>query len=149
MTETLIRPAQASDQEALGRYGAALLRQHHAADPRRFITAEHPEGAYGRFLVSQIANPDSVVLVADRSGEVVGYVWADLEGTSWRDLRGPCGFIQDVYVDQAARGGGIGRKLLEAAIAWIRSKGMRQVVLMHKTGNEAAQRLFAHVGFRD
>ena len=99
--------------------------------------------------MSQIANPDSVVLVADRAGAVVGYVWADVEGTSWRDLRGPCGFIQDVYVDEAVRHDGIGRKLLEAAIAWIRSKGMRQIVLMTKTGNASAQRLFSRVGFRD
>ena len=56
-----IRAATASDQEVLGRFGGALMRQHHAADPQRFIQVDHPEAGYGRFLVSQISNPNSLV----------------------------------------------------------------------------------------
>jgi ribosomal protein S18 acetylase RimI-like enzyme len=144
-----IRPATAADQQALGRFGGALMRQHHAADPRRFLFVEHPEAGYGRFLVTQLSNPDSVVLVAERSGEVVGYVWADVEGISWKDLRGPCGFVHDVFVDEPARRQGAGRLLLRAAIDWIRSQGRSQVVLWTKTENEHAKILFRALGFRD
>ena len=144
-----IRPATKADQAALGRLGAALMRQHHASDPRRFILTDRPEEGYGRFLVSQPANPDYLVLVAERSNEVVGYVLAGLEPTSWKDLRGPCGFIHDVYVHESARRQGIAHDLLRAAIEWAHSKGRSQVVLYSKTGNEAAQRLFAKLGFRD
>ena len=143
-----IRPAVQADAPALGPMGAALMRQHHASDPRRFILTQNPEAGYGRFLVSQIDDPYTLVLVAEQGGGIVGYVFADVEDTSWRDLRGPCGFIHDVYVHEAARGQGVGRQLLLAAIEWIRSKGMSQVVLWSKTGNESAQRLFASVGFR-
>jgi len=143
-----IRPATASDQEPLGRFGGALVRQHHAADPRRFIHVENPEAGYGRFLVSQLSNPNSQVLVAEYSGSVVGYVYADVESTNWMELRGPCGVVQDVYVDEAARHLGAGRKLMSAAIAWIRSKGRSQVVLLTKTRNEHAQHLFTALGFR-
>ena len=143
-----IRRATTADQQALGRYGGALMRQHHDADPRRFIQVEHPEAGYGRFLVSQLSNPESVVLVAERSGEVVGYVWADVEGISWKDLRGPCGFVHDIYVDEAARRLGAGRQLLHAAVDWIRSKGRSQVVLWTKTQNEHAKNLFTRLGFR-
>jgi ribosomal protein S18 acetylase RimI-like enzyme len=124
------------------------MRQHHASDPRRFILTDRPEVGYGRFLVSEIADPDCLVLVAEHSNEVVGYVFATIEPTSWRDLRGPCGFIHDVYVKEDQRRRGTGRQLLRAAIAWIRSKGMSQVVLWSKSGNDAAQRLFAKLGFR-
>jgi GNAT superfamily N-acetyltransferase len=144
-----IRPAAKSDEAALGPLGAALMRQHHASDPRRFILTDRPEAGYGRFLVSQLANPDSLVLVAERSDEIVGYVFADIEPTSWRDLRGPCGFIHDVYVHERERRQGTGRELARAAIAWVRSRGMSQVVLWSKSGNESAQRLFAKLGFRD
>ena len=143
-----IRHAVAADQTALGRYGAALMRQHHAADPRRFILTERPEAGYGRFLASQIGDPDTLVLVAERSGEVVGYVFASIEPVSWRDLRGPCGFVHDVYVDEQARREGTGRELVRAAIEWIHARGMSQVVLWSKTRNDGAQRLFASVGFR-
>ncbi|NOT33005.1 MAG: hypothetical protein HOP12_02420 [Candidatus Eisenbacteria bacterium] len=37
----------------------------------------------GRFLVSQISNPNSVVRVAEHSGAVVGQVFADVEPTNW------------------------------------------------------------------
>lgn len=143
-----IRPATPSDQDLLGRFGAALMRQHHQSDPRRFISFDHPEEGYGRFLVSQTTKPNSRVLVAEDSGAVVGYVFADVEPTNWMELRGPCGVIQDIYVDAAARSRGAGRALLHAAIEWIRSKGRQQIVLMTKTKNEHAQNLFTNLGFR-
>ena len=143
-----IRPAAKSDEAALGRMGAALMRQHHASDPRRFILTDRPEAGYGRFLVSELADPECVVLVAERGDEVVGYVFAGIEPTSWRDLRGPCGFIHDVYVEERARHQGVAQALLHAAIEWIHSRGMSQVVLWSKTGNDAAQGLFAGLGFR-
>jgi len=143
-----IRPAAPTDQAALGHMGAALMRQHHAADPTRFILADRPEEGYGRFLVSQFADPDCLVLVAVDSNEVVGYVFARVEDTSWRDLRGPCGFIHDLYVDERARRQGTGRALMRAAIDWIGSRGRSQVVLSSKSGNHSAQQLFAALGFR-
>lgn len=143
-----IRAATLSDRELLGRFGGALMRQHHAADPKRFIQVEHPEAGYGRFLASQLANPNSLVLVAEHTGAVIGYVYADVEPTSWMELRGPCGVVHDVYVDEAARRLGAGRELMRAAIEWIRSKGHSQVVLLTKTRNEHAQHLFTALGFR-
>ena len=143
-----LRPAIRSDEAALGRYGAALMRQHHASDPRRFILTDRPEAGYGRFLVSQLEDPDCLVMVAEQSNAIVGYVFADIERTSWRDLRGPCGFIHDVYVDESVRRQGTGRELVRAAIAWIHSREMAQVVLWSKSGNDSAQNLFAGLGFR-
>jgi len=143
-----IRPATASDREQLGRFGGALMRQHHAADPRRFLQVDQPEAGYGRFLASQVANQDSLVLVAEDSGAVVGYVFATVEGTDWMELRGPAGVVQDVYVADASRHRGAGRQLVSAAIDWIRSKGRQQVVLLTKTKNEHAKSLFVSLGFR-
>ena len=129
--------------------GAALMRQHHASDPRRFIVTDRPEAGYGGFLISRLTDTNSLVLVAELANEVVGYVFADIEPTSWMDLRGPCGFIHDVYVQERARRLGMGRELVRAAIDWVRSKGQSQVVLWSKSGNDGAQRLFAALGFRD
>lgn len=143
-----IRAAVKSDQDALGRYGGALMRQHHDADPRRFIQVEHPEAGYGRYLVSQIGVSSTLVMVAEVAGDVVGYVYADMEGIDWKDLRGPCGYVHDVFVDQKARGQGAGRALMRAALDWFHSQGATQAVLLTKTGNHHAQALFASLGFR-
>jgi len=101
-----IRPATREDGPALGRFGGALMRQHHDFDPLRFVRADDPEAGYGRFLVSQIAEPRCVVLVAERAGVVVGYAYAGLEPMSWKDLRAACGYLHDVFVDPGARGAG-------------------------------------------
>jgi ribosomal protein S18 acetylase RimI-like enzyme len=143
-----IRIAALADQELLGRFGGALMRQHHADDPKRFIQVDDPDAGYGRFLVSQLANPNSLVMVAEHSGALIGYIYADVESTNWMELRGPCGVVHDVYVDDTARRLGAGRELMRAALAWIRSKGRSQVVLLTKTRNEHAQHLFATLGFR-
>jgi ribosomal protein S18 acetylase RimI-like enzyme len=143
-----VRPATEREEEALGNFGAGLVRQHHAADPRRFIHVEHPEAAYGRFLVSQITTPQSRVFVAEQSGKVVGYVLVALEPTNWMQLRGPCGVVHDLFVDESARRQGAGKLLLSAGIDWIRSEGRSQVVLLTMTGNEHAQSLFRALGFR-
>jgi ribosomal protein S18 acetylase RimI-like enzyme len=143
-----IRPAKPEDGPALGRYGGALMRQHHEFDPLRFVRSENPEAGYGRFLVSQLREPECVVLVAESAGTVIGYAYAGLEPMSWKDLRAACGYLHDVFVDPGARGAGAGEKLVRAAVAWLESKGAPRVVLMSASRNEGAQRLFARLGFR-
>jgi GNAT superfamily N-acetyltransferase len=86
--------------------------------------------------------------VAEHSGRTIGYVFAGLESTNWMELRGPCGLVHDLYVDESGRHLGAGRQLLQAAIEWIRAKGRSQVALLTKTKNEPAQHLFAACGFR-
>jgi ribosomal protein S18 acetylase RimI-like enzyme len=148
MDSITIRPAARSDEATLGRLGGALMRQHHRADPDRFILTASPEAGYGRFLVSQVDDPESVVLVAGRGSDVIGYVYAGLEPMSWKELRAACGFLHDVYVDESARRSGVGAMLVRAAMAWLEGKGAPRVVLQSAAGNEAAQRLFERLGFR-
>lgn len=148
MNDVRIRPATKADEPALGRYGGALMRQHHDFDPLRFVRTENPEAGYGRFLVSQIAEPGMVVLVAERAGRVIGYAYAGLEPMSWKDLRAACGYLHDVFVDPAERGAGAGARLVREAIHRLEAQGVPRVVLMSASRNEAAQRLFERLGFR-
>ncbi len=143
-----IRPATLVDEPALGRYGAALMAQHHAVDPKRFLQADDAEAGYGRFLASRIEEDRGKVYVAEHEGRVIGYVYTDLEPTDWLALRGPCGVVYDLYVDESVRRLGAGRALLQAALDWIQAQGRSQVVLTAMTGNQDAQRLFESAGFR-
>jgi ribosomal protein S18 acetylase RimI-like enzyme len=89
-----------------------------------------------------------MVLVAEREGEVIGYAYGGVEGHDWMALRGPAGVLYDIVVDPAFRGHGIGRTLLDAALAALEARGVARVVLSTAEQNEAAQRLFARAGFR-
>ena len=144
-----IRPAVAADEPALGKLGAALVRQHHDFDPKRFIApGPDPERGYGRFLAGLLERNDSIVLVAEQDGQVAGYCYAGLEGRDWLSLRGPAGVIYDILVDPRSRGHGVGRRLLDAMLKALAERGAPQVVLFTATRNEVAQRLFAQAGFR-
>jgi hypothetical protein len=59
------------------------------------------ENGYGSFLGTQLAEPNIVILVADRNGEVIGYTYAGVEGTDYMSLRGPAGVMYDIVVDPA------------------------------------------------
>ena len=145
----LIRPATRADVPALGRLGALLVRTHHDFDPLRFVAARpDTERGYGSWLGSQTGKPDIIVLVAERAGEIVGYTYAGLEGHDYMALRGPAGALYDIIVDPAHRSHGIGRQLLDAAIAGLKAKGAPRVVLSTAERNEPAQRMFARAGFR-
>lgn len=145
----IIRPATRADLSAVGRLGALLVRMHHEFDPARFIAAgPGTEQGYAGFLGTQLDDPDAVVLVAERNGQVVGYTYAGVEGWDYMALRGPAGVLHDIVVDPAERGHGVGRLLLDATVEALQARGAPRVVLSTAEGNAAAQRLFARAGFR-
>jgi ribosomal protein S18 acetylase RimI-like enzyme len=144
-----VRPAAPADLPALGRLGALLVRMHHDLDPERFIAAAPAtEHAYASFIETQLEEPNVIVLVAVRQGEVLGYTYAGMEGSDYMSLRGPAGVLYDIVVDPAHRGRGVGRTLLDATLAALESRGATRVVLSTAERNESAQRLFARAGFR-
>lgn len=144
-----IRPATMADLPTLGRLGALLVKTHHDFDPVRFIAASPgTERGYASYLGTQLRNPNAIVLVAERGGEVIGYTYAGVEGYDYMELRGPAGVVYDILVDPARRGHGVGRMLLDAVLAELRERGAPRAVLSTAEKNENAQRLFARAGFR-
>jgi ribosomal protein S18 acetylase RimI-like enzyme len=144
-----IRRAERRDLEDVGRLGALLLRAHHDFDRLRFMAPRaNTEEGYAWFLGTQLDREDVVVLVAERAGRILGYVYAGVEPQSWKELREEAGFIHDVYVDEEARGGGVANALVDAAARWLTGRGVPRIVLWTASQNEAAQRLFAKLGFR-
>jgi L-amino acid N-acyltransferase YncA len=85
------------------------------------------------------------VLVAERGGAVVG--WASLNAFNPRACYDHVGDFS-LYVERGARGGGIGRKLLEALIGEARALGYHKLVLAAFPYNEAGCALYARCGFR-
>lgn len=145
-----IRRAERRDVEALGRLGAMLMRTHYAFDQHRFLPpGESPESGYGWFLGTLLDSSESCVLVAEDEGEVAGYVYAELEPMSWKELRGPAGFVHDVAVREESRHSGVAAELMRAAIDWLREHGAPRVILWTATPNQPAQRLFQALGFRE
>jgi len=148
-TPVVIRRATADDLPALGKLGSLLLRTHYGFDPQRFMAPPgDPESGYAWFLGTQLNQEDVAVFVAERSGDVIGYVYAGMEPQSWKELREAAGFIQDVVVAPEAQRGGVARALVEAGCEWLRSIGAPRAILWTAEKNDSAQRLFTRLGFR-
>ena len=144
-----IRQAAETDLPTLGKLGASLVQAHFAFDPQRFMAPGRGlEEGYAWFLGKQMKEPDVVIFVAERDKTVVGYVYAELEPRSWKELREAAGFIHDVVVNESHQRGGIGAALIEAASDWLRGHGAPRIILWTAEQNSAAQRLFSRLGFR-
>ena len=145
----VIRPATKADLPSLGRLGATLLRAHYAFDAARFMSpGQNAEEGYAWFLGTQLAEPRVAIFVAEKDGEVLGYVYAGLEPLSWKELRDEAGFIHDIVVDERGRRTGLAGALLGHATEWLRSRGAPRVMLWTAEQNNDAQRLFERLGFR-
>jgi GNAT superfamily N-acetyltransferase len=146
----VIRLATSDDLPALGRLGARLMRTHFDFDPQRFMApGTDASDGYAWFLGRQLRDEENaVIFVAEQEGEVIGYVYAALEPISWKELRDACGFIHDILVDESHRRAGTATALMEAAMRWLRDRGAPRVILGTAEKNDAAQRLFARLGFR-
>ena len=145
-----IRRAERADLPALGRLGAMLMQTHYAFDPLRFLPpGQSAESGYAWFLGNVLDSPDGCVFVAEDAADITGYIYVALEPLSWKELRGPAGFVHDVAVREEARGAGVAKQLLAAGIEWLREHGAPRVILWTAAPNEGAQRLFRALGFRD
>ena len=112
------------------------------------LRGEDSEEGYAWFLGSQLRAPDVLVLVAELDGVVIGYLYAGIEPRNWKELRDEAGFIHDIVVAEKARGRRVADLLIDAALEWMRGKGMPRVLLWTAAPNATAQRVFERHGFR-
>jgi len=94
-------------------------------------------------LVDLVDGPDTVLFVARVDGRVMG----SLTLAFYRIPTGLKAWIEDVVVDDAARGRGVGAALNEAALAAARRRGAKDVSLTSRPSREAANRLYQRIGF--
>lgn len=83
------------------------------------------------------------VFVARVDGNIVG----SLTLVTFRIPTGIRAWIEDVVVDESARGHGVGEALNQAAIQEARQKGAVTVDLTSRPSREAANRLYQRIGF--
>ncbi len=95
--------------------------------------------------VGQMVRSDaSDVLVARLDGVIVG----TLTLVTFRIPTGVRAWIEDVVVDDAARGHGVGDTLNRFALDLARQKGAKTVDLTSRPSREAANRLYQRIGFQ-
>ncbi len=101
-----------------------------------------------RQLASRLDSPVSVILVADRAGEVVGFLAAQAKRLPPQyEGKAKVGFISEAFVLPSARRGNLGRRLVDAAFAWFRKADCGSVELHVLVRNEVGRKFWEEVGF--
>lgn len=95
-------------------------------------------------VAEMVQAPASDVLVARLDGAIVG----TLTLVTFRIPTGVRAWIEDVVVDDSARGHGVGDQLNRFALQVARDKGAKTVDLTSRPSREAANRLYQRIGFQ-
>lgn len=95
-------------------------------------------------LQSIISTDNSTLFVAEEEGCIVGM----LTLASYRIPTGMKYWIEDVVVDEKARGKGYAKQLLQAALDMVREAGGGTIELTSRPSRVAARTLYMSIGFQ-
>ena len=128
----VIEPAESAD-EALCEAVAALIPQLSSSSPPPTIEQ----------LDRIVGDPATTLLLARHDGRLVGM----LTLAAFALPTGLRAWIEDVVVDDAARGAGVARALVQAALDRADELGARTVDLTSRPDRQDANRLYVRLGF--
>jgi ribosomal protein S18 acetylase RimI-like enzyme len=109
--------------------------------PQLSSSAVPPDAAA---LGTMVRSPAVTVLVARSDGQIVG----SLTLAMFPIPTGLRAWIEDVVVDEAARGQGVGSLLTQEAMRLAREAGARSLDLTTRPSRQAAGRVYERAGFK-
>jgi GNAT superfamily N-acetyltransferase len=100
------------------------------------------------FIAERIARSESVIFLAEREGQAVGFVqlYPLFSSTAARPRR--LWLLNDLFVSPSARGGGVARALMDRARRLAEDTGAAGLELATARTNLPAQRLYESLGWR-
>jgi GNAT superfamily N-acetyltransferase len=102
---------------------------------------------YGQsYFAGLLANPAYLLLVAEHTGEVVGYLaGARRDADELRPV--VSADLESMFVAQNWRGRGVGQALAEAFLAWAREYGVVWITVTAYSANTGACAFYERLGF--
>jgi ribosomal protein S18 acetylase RimI-like enzyme len=139
MTDLVIRSATAADVPGI----VAMIADDQLGATRESLDDLTP---YQRAFERIAADPNQVLVVAERNDELVGTLQLTIiPGLSRRGSSR--GLVEAVRVAPGARGSGLGTTLMEWAIEESRTRGCTLVQLTSDKSRTAAHRFYERLGF--
>jgi GNAT superfamily N-acetyltransferase len=144
-----IRDARLPEDElAFAGFIDALQLHEHAFEPDRRIDAQAGRD-YLAVLLKRVLEQKGRIFVAEMDGRAVGwavfvedsaplYVIAEERRTGW---------ISELFLDEAARGTGLGRALLAACEREASERGINVLMIGVHANNTRARKVYADAGF--
>ncbi len=152
-SDIAIRPIAADETSALARWAAPRLKalpdyiSHGEILSGRSLDGVHWVEDLDPVLAGDFAaclESGGCVLVAEADGQTAGFCAVHWDSTPHGQS---VATIEDMLVDETARGDGIGQALLQTAEAFAHARGADHILLESGIGNEAAHDFFERHGF--
>jgi GNAT superfamily N-acetyltransferase len=137
MSESRVRAANLEDAPRL----AAFLKSMNYFHRLERLTLSEVETQVTRHLTLCLGdNSHSVYLAEGPAGEFLGYT--NVHWLPYLFLPGPEGYVSELFVSEAARGQGVGTRLLRAVKDEASRRGCWRLSLLNMRGRESYQRAF-------
>lgn len=115
-------------------------------DQYRQFYGEPPQPIPARaFLRDRLVQGESQIIVAESGPDIIGFtqLFPSFSSVTLQRLW----VLNDLYVDAAHRGNGVGRALLRAAAEFGRQAGAKQLFIEGAVANKSARGLYEDFGF--
>ena len=148
MQEPIIRPAREGDIPRVGELLRQVNEVHHTIRPDLFKTNSRKYN--DDELRAVLADPATPVFVYEADGEVLGYAFCvvQIHENDNNLVDGKTLYLDDLCVDEAARGRGIGSALYRFVLDYAKRIGCHNVTLNVWEGNDAALAFYRKCGMK-
>ncbi|MTH96340.1 GNAT family N-acetyltransferase [Roseibium sp. RKSG952] len=135
MTDVCVRPLCETDRPGWLRLWAAYLA---------FYQQDLPEEVTDTLFERLLGDGGHDGLVAEQGERLIGFAHYLPHASTWAIA--PTCYLEDLFVDATVRGGGVGRKLIEAVYQAAEVKGCTNVYWHTHDDNHQARQLYDKIG---
>jgi ribosomal protein S18 acetylase RimI-like enzyme len=144
-----IRPAVGDDLTLIAGMWGDLALQHKSYDAECWNFRPDAAEGFVRYLKTQLDDADAFLLVAvDEADLPVGFVLGKVSPAIPVMTPGKVGTVTDLFVSRTHRRRKLGRHLMTAAFAKMKSLGAREVSLSVAAANETVVEMYRKMGLR-
>lgn len=143
----MIRKAQIQDIETICRLLEQVLKVHHAGRPDLF--RESGKKYDEKALQEMLQCPENPIFVYEEDGAVLGYIMCQEHAISGSALKSvKTLYIDDLCVEEKARGKGVGKKLFQFVKDYAQENGFYNITLHVWEGNPGAKQFYESLGLK-
>lgn len=146
MESPLIREATKNDIANLCALWRKMMMFHENLDGRfRFTKDARQE--YSRHIAGALHTRYMHVFVAEVEGEIIGYIYGEVQERRPIFPAGKFGFISDIYVEEEWRRKGVGRRLFYQMRDWMMKERITAIELLAAERNPYSVAFWESLGF--
>lgn len=143
-----IRSLEEDDIDGVCELWQELAQMREEITETRILNEDAPDYFFG-YATGLLQRRDSLCLVADDDGELVGYLIATKQRRPPIYHHTRVAYLSDAYIQKSHRRKGIMKQFAQELEAWAQREGVTAIDVQVFQNNEMARDIYRHLGFSD